>query len=1023
MYYKAKLINDSVDNSTVDIVPYNGPNNTITISVYSDNEKMRAHVESIVFSEAYVLAPGKYGPSFHADGVLHVYPGTIEFAQLIPEILSWRGYNCQFVEEAHKSIHLLDINYLVTKSVDAIYTNAQGERIVKRVPQGYVAVHSDGRTVAAGGWVNANIDREDAEWTLTENPYESYTSEQRNEEKEFMDMFAKEYHPGAEDDLYKYRTEDKGEYYQTDYRPTEGRRFSEFYQAEPRVDPMTPRVSGKILYSPDTGQAILSENWPFPGSENLTWYAFDNLGLSDEEKQAYSQLTGLTPQLITGLGAGVVQSEVGLDVSEGVVHGSEVFGDVRVNPAPPAKLTLEVTKSAQYRKAYEIAAEKLQAIRSLTSERDEVTGTMRVSPRLKNVVVDDLQGPEANFIKLPHEHQKAGILSLVEESQYELYGGPQGHHGQFLNWSYGSGKTAVVTAADAIMRNRGKFRVGEQVTIVTAPNKNVFVWQSEIGKFRDEDAIVIDGDRATRIKQWEGLVARAQTGTLPNMIVVGASKFRFASQDTDEEEVWELGIDAQYMRLLALGGSLKGSTVKGNHISALVLDESGQYVNPGSARHTAVQEVMESVYHGKGLVWSLNGDLSGNSASDTISEVSFLNKIVRDNYIKVVNEYTKTNYDAPRVSKDIGRRVWKDSTRLNDFATSFRPHIYTLDSTTVAGEDYGLSRTEDIGSDMGRNWGMVYNEAARKLQAAVETKNMKKSFGLQNILIQSSLGAVSPARLLEYDVGVNTLVKGVQALLSPQDFVTFKEEMSLFQTQVTEELPGVGLVPNTSDLTARNALYHVTFSPSSIAAMERATYAWDAPLLDAIVDGVALELANQKPGKPPKIGVAGFSKTAMRSIHKRLIERYQDKATIQIVDGDTTPEDVSRIQKVHNSKTSKPIITIVTSAGLYGLSLASSRSFRLPTWNSAKAGQYEGRFHRSPTQENVVTVAVSDGILQYMRETEQRKRQMELEARGAVLSVDSEDEVEVTETELMSFLKRMHHYKPRVRKKESGDRR
>jgi hypothetical protein len=1031
MYYKVSLINNSIDNSTAEIVPYNSPDGVnVTVSVYSDNEKMRSHLESIVFTEAYVLAPGKYGPGFHADGVLHLYPNTVDYVQMLPEILSWKGYNCVFVEEAHKSLSMLDINYLVLKSSSSeqIYTNTQGQRIVQRVPQGYVAVHSDGRTVAAGGWVNANIDKEDAEWTLVDNPYESYGAEQRDQEKAYMDMFIQDYHPGAENELYSHRTENSGDFFQTDYKPQGGRKFSEFYTApeQPAAPAQpAPAISGKILYSPSTGQAVMSDNWPFPGSENTTWYVFDSIGLSDDEKRVYADLTGLTPQLIQGLDSGqVVQAATGLDTSSGAVFGAKSYGDtgdLTINPSPPGRLSLDTVKGESYRKAYEIANTRLQAIRALTSVRDE-TGSLRISDKLEGMQIDGLRGAEANFVMELHPHQKAGVMSLVEESQYEVYGGPQGHHGQFLSFSYGTGKTAMVMAADAVMRNRGRFKAGEQVTIITAPNKNVYVWQQEVGKFRDEDAIVVDGDRAERVKQWEDLVGRAQSGTLPNIIVVGSSKFRFSSADGETDDDWELGVDAKYMKLLALGGSLRGLPVQGKHISALVLDESGQYVNPGSARHSAVQEIADSIYHGRGIVWSLNGDVSGNSASDTISEISFLNKMVRDNYMTMVNMYTKVNYDAPRVTKDIGRRIWKDAKRMYEFASAFRPQIYTLDATTIAGEDYGLSRTIDLGAELGRNWGSVYMAAIRKLEAGIESKNLKKSFGLQNILIQASLGAVSPARMIEYDVGVNELVKDVQRLLSPKEYMAFKSELSAFQRAVTEELPGVGLVPNTPDLASRNSLYQSTFSDSSKAAMERAVYAWDAPVLDEIVEGVAKELSNQKPGKPPKIGVAGFSKTAMRAIYKRLLERYQDKAIIQIVDGETTPEDVSVVQKTHNSKTKKPVITIVTSAGLYGLSLASTRSFRLPTWNSAKAGQYEGRFHRSPTQENVVTVAVADGIMQYMREVEQKKRQMETETRGAVLSVDDEDGVEVSENDLMSFLKRMNHYKPRVRKAESRSR-
>jgi hypothetical protein len=1023
MYYKVKLLNDSIDKSTAEIVPYNQMDGTVTMSVYSDNVKMKQHLERLVSTEAYILAPGRFGKNFFADGVLVVYPNTMEFLSALPEILSWKGYNCYFVNDTHKSMHLMDFGFFVTKSANDIYQNSQGERIVRRVPTGYVAVHTDGRTIAAGGWINANIDKEDADWTLVENPYETMSPDERSADKENMDMYLQEYHPGADEKVYEERKE--GEYYYTDYKPTSGKRLSEVMKPrEEGIVPDSPTASalspGRVMYSPTTGYALMSENWPpaLEGYEKLSWYVFDTLTIDDSEKEMYAQITGMTPQLISGLQAGLVQTEKNLDISSGFKFSLPGRGNIEINQMSPERLSLDLARTPEYMESYKVTADIMKKIKAMTSKYNEVTGKHEVSKEAAKIQLDDLNGLYANFVMEPFDYQRPGIMALIEESQYEAFGGPKGWHGHFLNFTYGLGKTAIVTAADAIMRNRGKFKVGEQVTIVTAPNKNVYVWQSEIAKFRNENAIVIDGDRETRTAQWEDLIRKAQTGSLPNMIVLGSSKFRYTSGE--EEDL--LGLDAQYMKLLALGGSYRDEPVKGGHVSALVVDESGQYVNPGSSRHAAVQEIIESIYQGSGLTWTLNGDISGNSASDTVSEVSFINKMVRDNYNAVVHEYTKKDHDAQqtRASKELGRRIWKDVRRMNDFASTFRPQIYTLNGQTIAGDKYGLNRTTDVGSELGHTWGKVYMAAERKLEALADAKKMRKALGLMSVLTQASLGAVSPARIIEYDLGTRELMNSVAKLLKPEDYVKFREELMTFRDQVTEDTFGIGILPKSGDVSERNSVYNSVFSETSKSAMDRAVFSWDAPILDSIVDGIDLEIRNQTPGEPPKVGVAGFSKVAMNAVYRKLLEKYGDRVVIQIIDGDTPAEEVSVKQKRHQTEAGRPVITIVTSAGLYGLSLPSTRSFRLATWNSAKAGQYEGRFHRSPEQENLVTVAVPDGICQYMREVEQKKRKMELETRGAVLSPNSEEEDDIDEKEAMSFLKRMAQYRPRIRQEEAG---
>jgi len=176
-------------------------------------------------------------------------------------------------------------------------------------------------------------------------------------------------------------------------------------------------------------------------------------------------------------------------------------------------------------------------------------------------------------------------------------------------------------------------------------------------------------------------------------------------------------------------------------------------------------------------------------------------------------------------------------------------------------------------------------------------------------------------------------------------------------------------------------------------------------------------LSNQIAGTNLKMGIAGFSKMAIRNLYNRLNAKYSsDKFLIQVVDGDTPSSEVRNIQDAHQGEKDKTVITLVTSAGLYGLSLPADRSWRFPTWNSAKAGQYEGRFHRKAEQKNTTTVVVPDGISQYMRDVETEKAGMARQATSALVNADdSGDELEITGvSNAESLMGKLSMYKPRI---------
>jgi len=1031
MYFSVRLLNDKVDNSYAEVVPYQDGEN-VTFYVSSDNKKMKSHLETVLSQDAYVLSPGQNSKNSFSDGVVHLYPNTLYFMQALPEILSWHGYYAQYVKETHKSWRFMDNDWFAVKSADqGIYFNKDGDRIVKYVPKGYVAIHQDGRVVAGGKYLNANIDKEGASWNLVENPYENSTSEERKVARQYMDMSLQEYHPGVHDTLYDSRNNEDDDYFTLEREFNgSGRKLSEHYdkQEAPEVK-KEPLKSGKIMYSPDGGYAIRSENWPpadLTEYDKYEWYAFEDNGLSDAEKKMYASMTGPHPMLITGVDEGLVSTDVDLPLDDGVLFSAPESSDsmVEVNLENREPYSLDELESSDYKKAVREAGRNLDAIKDLTRERDMETGEVRISDRLKDMKITDLSGASARFRMEPYPYQKAGILALTETSQYEAYGGPKGWHGHYLNWTYGLGKTAVVAGANAVMRNRGHIKDGEQTTIVTAPNKNIFVWQGEVGKFLGEYAEVIDGPRETRIEQWESLLERARNNQLPPFIVVGSSKFRYVkNQDAslDDDETWELDTDAKYMRLLASGGKTDTGTVRGKHVGAFVVDESGQYVNPDSARHSALQEIIEDVYKSNGITWTLNGDISGNSATDTISEISFVNAIVRDNYINVANEYTKTNREVQRESKQMNRRIWKDYEKLRAFMRTHGDHIYPLDGRAVAGEDFGFKRTEDLSAPLGKDWGGVYEKAGNKMARGLSANQMKRTLGLMGLMIGASYGAVSPQRLLEYDLGADGMLSQVSERLSPRDFQELKGQLDQFYMRATEEISSgaIGRVPMKElSLAERDNLFKSIVSEEYRDVMENIVMGWDAPVLNQVVDEIDTEIfSNQIAGKNLKMGVAGFSKIAIKNLYNRLQQRFgSDKFLIQMVDGDTPSSEVKTIQDNHQKEKDRTVISLVTSAGLYGLSLPSDRSWRFPTWNSAKAGQYEGRFHRKAEQKNTTTVVVPDGIAQYMRDIEREKASMARQATGALLDVDdSGDEIRINGvSNAENLLSRLSEYRPRI---------
>lgn len=1052
MHYKITLLNNSTDQSTADIA-LNDTEGAVQFHVSSTNKIMKQHLDTLLKTEYYSMSPGLISKTDSTVCVLKISPFTREYFALLPEILGWKGYKSE-VGVITKSV---DDDFIIFKS-EAMYNNTKGERIVKMVPAGMMAVNVDGRTVMGGRYLNANIDKEGATWSLVENPHENQTADERLYAKSDAEFGMTEYHPGMDEKAYSVRETEEDQTYHmpeqeykapasaqtlTDYYKTEVQEVSAPEENKPPMHLPTTMQPGYVIYSPSTGIAVLSENWPPTSLANYgdsAWYIFDAPDTDDESELAdLEEILGPSPSLARGLKAGPVDIGTDLDVTD----APELRLDVEDNFFTDEFATSVIEVNKPLRKERNIvdldnsdiiskiaqSRERISEFKKLTDYRETPESYPGLDPRLEDLNVPYLKGTYASMQFELRPEQKSVVLAMTDTKQYESFGGPEGYHGYYNNSSYGLGKSAMICAADAIMRNRGDFESGTQVTLVTAPTKNIHVWASEIAKFRGEGATVVDGARGDRIAQWEKLLEQSREGELPNFVVVAGSKFRLGSdtvEDDDGEEKQEIDIDAQYMRLMALGGKSNGKAVAGGHIAALVLDETSKYVNMESTRYAAVKEIADSVYHGKGLVWMLNGDLSDNSATDTISQLSLINDTIRQDLDGSIQRWTKPDRNRPNSAS----RVWKtDNGELQDFNAKFGHTIYTLDGKTAAGDEYGMAYTPPSTTPLGKNWGTVYSETLDKMEAVlanVKGGKSTKALGMLSILINSSFGAVNPQRLLEYDVGTNLILKSVKTLLDAETYADFEDELRSYLLETTEQVYPVGRLPKDRlPVNKRDETYNRVFSATSKQALEVSTDLWDNPIIDSVISGVRASVEKADATGPVKLGVSGFSKRFINNVYRRLKDEYEDhKVMVMKFDGDTDGKLVQQQMQQHQDEDERNVISLVTSAGLYGLSLPAARSWGMPNWNPGKSGQFTGRFHRSPKQSHLMTALVPSGAAEYMREVEDRKKNIQKELKGELLDFDFEQDEDGELTGSGSVLKlmdKLQAYYPKILEKESRD--
>jgi hypothetical protein len=143
---------------------------------------------------------------------------------------------------------------------------------------------------------------------------------------------------------------------------------------------------------------------------------------------------------------------------------------------------------------------------------------------------------------------------------------------------------------------------------------------------------------------------------------------------------------------------------------------------------------------------------------------------------------------------------------------------------------------------------------------------------------------------------------------------------------------------------------------------------------------------------------------------------------LRMIDGSTSPKEVAEIQKDHQDEETRPVITCVTNAGMYGISLPADQSIRMPTWNHARGKQQTGRFFRNPFQPHISQVCVPHGITEYMRDLEGTKQEIADNATNALLHMDDE-ETEPSlkdESALKTLMQKLNYYRPKIRDSEGA---
>lgn len=794
-----------------------------------------------------------------------------------------------------------------------------------------------------------------------------------------------------------------------------------------------------VAFSPKLGLLVSGQYFRSYAKFSRDWMLFDSreyFEMSTQEKQqareqAYINNSAVHPGLVSGVFLGPIKVKPKemelLDLSRALPHDiaeikigqiNSLLGDHSEDNVVFFEDLEEILSAQEVEKLYKQKAKTSSLPQRMEAQQQLIDVQKRKDIDLKKIffarnkygitaIKDELQDAEPNH-GIHHfspggentenlymngglrPYQEYGVKVLTDETRYGVFGGAEESQGMFVNWAQGIGKTLTILAADGVMRNKGLF---SRSTLIVCPNNVIGRWRKDITQHRlsGQSMIIIEGTAAERKEKWEQVAALHAAGTPPKYVIVGAGKVRFSKTRnaiTDEEER-DYSQDVQWIQKLSSGSvNVDGKKLEKGAFDALVIDETGLYANPKSKRHKIMREIVSSVTSptNKGIVWGLNGDFSSNSAIDAISEISWVNSEVRENFDAVVEEFTIPVHPLS------DRRIF---TSAKKFLDRYGTNINTVSRTMAVGENRRI--TSDMHVPLGEEYYEIYRSALEKFEdfhSADPKTKAKMKIGLLSILNSSAFNAITPARIMEYGVRNDILINDALDRLQPEEVGQFMTEINAYMKKVTRTTD-IGVIPNFEmSIGERNAAYS-ELSPGTRKVLQDAVDGWNNPLANRIVENIRIALSNgEKADDVLRLGIAGLSRISIESIAKRLRKEFTpSQLRVQLITGGLSFDEVDRISQEHERKpginpaTGKPqklapVVTLVTGAATHGINLPSDFAWRFVTWSNGRAQQLDGRFQRNPFEWVTISRIIPNGMPNFMRELEDSKGLMSKTLEG-----------------------------------------
>lgn len=827
-----------------------------------------------------------------------------------------------------------------------------------------------------------------------------------------------------------------------------------------------------IAYSPSRGITVPGNMFSQYMTAATDWLLFDGKGFRNLTKEQIAlqrvELLRKGKKIHPGLLPGAFNGKVDvseampIDTSQAVPHDVADVYKARITAMykPKEKKGPNLPSNVQTQYEEEVAV-STRTVVTTPQEKEKIasvvqfdrdlkaqyftttpTGIITIKPELveaqKENQLTGIQhiaaGPE-NFNGTLRPYQEYQVRKLTYPGNYRVFGGPAEADGMFINMEQGLGKTPTVLASDAILRNRGLLK---GTHLVVCPRAIVHKWKKEISEFRGASVIVIEGTPEQREKQWGEVFRLVAEGTPPKFVVMGVGKIRQVEAEIDPLDTGddnlitkELSADLQAIKHLTLGNyAVNGKVVKDGVIGVLTIDESALFANPASQRHQTLKKLVDLVTSdkSKGIIWTLNGDISSNGPLDTISELSWVNAYVRGNYQSLVDTFTEVGGK--------NRRVWKSA---KSFLQRFGYLVSTMTAEAATGED--RLRQVDIEVGMGEDFAEIYKSALVKLHKVYAlAKEDKESpvanykLGLTMLLIQAAFNVSKPQRLIEYGLHTKKLLEDASKTLPDDEKEEFFSQIRRYMRATCENHPELGTMPIADMVTTaeRDRIWNETVDPSFRQRLENViSTEWFNPLVEGIKTQIKAHLKHTaQPHRPYRLGLAGLSKMAVTTIYHALRQDFDPAVLrVQMIHGGLGPQEINTIVEEHNRMPGKdengnpkylpPVITMVTGAANYGMNLASDVAWRFVTWSAGKAKQFNKRFHRNPYEHCIVGRIVPSGIPRYMKDLEDSKIELSERLQEASLSnveeLDEEAVRKIFEPILeKSFLQHLAAYPPEV---------